>query len=131
MIKIRASCGVNGTCFSPEKFQLLNSVKLTDAHGPGAIGTAGIYRGKPIPYGSATIQVSTKAEEDWIYLDRLLTVLEGCIDDLRKSGAEEIFLSCSLFHDGQCNFSFSREQLSRLAMLDVDLLISCYTEDLE
>ena len=108
----------------------MNSAELVDAHDPGTIGEAGIYRGKPIPYGSATIQVSTKAEEDWSHLDYLLTVMEGCIDDLRKCGAEEVYLSCSLFHDGQCNFAFSKDQLTRLAALQVDLPISCYTEDI-
>jgi len=131
MVKIRASCSVIGDKFSPAKFAKMSSVKLVDAHESGAIGNAGIYRGKPTPYGAASIEVSNKAQEDWSRLDDLLTVMESCIDALRESGAETISLSLSLFHNGQCNFGFSQEQLRRIAALKIDLPISCYSDEVE
>lgn len=112
-------------------FAKMSVVKLANAHEAGAIGHAGIYRGKPIPYGSASIHVSDKAEQNWAKFDALLSLLESCIDNLRKAGAEDITISCSLFHDGQCNFGFSKEQLRRIAALKVDLPISCYSNDVE
>lgn len=120
-----------GKSFSPAAFAKVSSVKLANAHEAGAIGLAGIYRGKPIPYGSASIQVSDKAEQNWANFDALLSLIESCIDTLREAGAEDITLSCSLFHDGQCNFGFSKEQLKRIAALKVDLPISCYSTDVE
>lgn len=112
-------------------FAKMSVVKLADAHEAGAIGYAGIYRGKPIPYGSASIEVSDKAEQNWANFDALLSLLESCIDSLREAGADDITLLCSLFYDGQCNFGFSKEQLRRIAALKVDLPISCYSTDVE
>lgn len=127
MVKIRASCSAIGERFSPLEFEKVASVRLVDSHEPGAIGTAGVYRGKPTPYGAATIEVSDKAEEDWARFDDLLSLVESCINALRSAGAEEISLSCSLFHDGHCNFGFSHKQLVRIASLKVELTISCYS----
>jgi hypothetical protein len=131
MVKIRASCEVVGDKFSPAEFATLNSVKLSDAGEPGAIGKVGCYRGKTTPYGHATIEVSDKAEKDWSRFDDLLALIESCIDALRKAGAEDVTLSCSLFHDGQCNFGFSQDQLKRVANLKIDMTISCYSNELE
>jgi hypothetical protein len=130
MVKIRASCEVSGERFSPLVFAKISSVKLCGANEPGEIGIAGRYRGKPTPYGSASIEVSNKAEEDWSRFDDLLKVLESCIEALREAGAEKIWISCSLYHDGQCNFGFSKEDLKRIAALNVDMPISCYSDEL-
>ena len=131
MVKIRASCGVVGKDFSPAAFAKRSAVKLVDENEPGAIGSIGRFRGKPTPFGSATIEVSNKAEEDWSRFDDLLTEVERCIDALREAGAERISISCSLFHDGQCNFGLAQEQLGRIAALKVDLSISCYSDEVE
>ena len=129
MVKIRASFSASGEKFSPAIFSKINSFKLVDANEPGNIGRRGRYRGKPEPYGSARIEVSDKAEDDWSSFDNLLTVMENCIDDLREAGAEDISLYVSLFHDGQCNFAFSNDQLKRMVALNVDLPVSCYSNE--
>lgn len=131
MVKIRASCSVVGKNFSPADFSKRSRVKLHDANEPGSVGHTGVYRGKPMPYGSASIQVSDKSEEDWSRFDELLTLMESCIDALRDAGAEELTLHCSLFHDGQCNFGFSQTQLRRIAALKVDMPISCYSDEID
>lgn len=131
MVKIRASFSVAGKKFSPSCFLKMSSVKLVDANEPGDIGTRGRYKGKPTPDGSATIEVSDKAEEDWSRFDELLTAVESCLNALHEAGAEHMFLSVSLFHDGQCNFAFSKDQLRRIAALSVDLPISCYSDEAE
>ena len=131
MIKIRASCLIVGKNFSPMLFSKLSSVRLIDAHEPGDIGSNGRFKGKPTPFGSASIEVSDKAEEKWSSFDDLITTLEGCIDGLRKAGASDITFLCSLFHDGQCGFSFSKDQLKRMSALNVDFSVSCYDKDIE
>jgi len=131
MIKIRASCSVAGENFSPKLFSQISSVKLTRTNERGDIGTKGRYQGKPMPYGSASVEVSNKAEASWSRLDDLLVTLEGCIEALRKAGGDEISLSVSLFHDGQCNFGFSKEEFRRIAALKVDMAISCYSDEVE
>jgi hypothetical protein len=130
MVKIRASCLVIGDSFSPLVFAKLSPVRLVNANEPRDIGKRGRYCGMATPYGSAIIEVSDKAETEWSRFDDLLTVLESCIDALREAGAEDITLSCSLFHDGQCNFGFSQDEIRRIAALKVDFPISCYSDDL-
>ena len=130
MVKIRASCEVTGERFSPSFFLKMCHVELVDTNEPGEIGKAGLYRGIPTPYGSASIEVSHKAEVDWSRFDDLLTIVETCIEALREAGAEKIWISCSLFHDGQCNFGFSKQELKRIAALDVDMPISCYSDEM-
>ncbi|MEO6993864.1 MAG: hypothetical protein ABI273_09565 [Lacunisphaera sp.] len=106
----------------------MSTVMLVDAHEPGAIARSGRSRGKPLLHGSAVIEVSNKPEE-WARFDDLLKVMESCIDALRKCGAESLTLSCSLFHDGQCNFGFSTDELQRIAALKVNLHLSCYEDE--
>ena len=129
MVKIRASCEIIGDQFSPTIFASISHVLLKNAHDPGEIGKEGRFKGKPIPYGSASIAVSEIAEEDWARFDDLISVLETCGSALWQAGADDVTLRCSLFHDGQCNFEFSRKQLARIAALKVDLAISSYCEE--
>ena len=75
MVKIRASFSVTGYKFSPSVFSQINSVKLVRANEPGDIGTIGRYRGRATPYGSASVEISDKAEADWSRFDELLRVL--------------------------------------------------------
>jgi hypothetical protein len=131
MIKIRASCAIIGKNFSPAAFAKNSFVQLIDAHEPGANCKVGRYQGQPNPYGQATIEISNKAEKDWSRFDDLLTALENNIETLRQAGAEDLCLSVSIFHDGQCNFGFSKEEFNRIAVLNVDMAISCYSEELE
>ena len=112
-------------------FAKMSSVILIDTNEPGEIGTRGRFRGKTTPYGSANIEISNKAESDWARFDELLAIIESCIDSLREAGADDMHLTVSLFHDGQCNFGFSKDELRRVAALNVDMAISCYSEELE
>jgi hypothetical protein len=131
MVKIRASVSVSGENFSPSAFSKISAVKLIDTNEVGDISRRGRNKGQPERYGCATIEISDKAEENWSRFDDLLSVTENCIDALRKAGADEINLDVSLYHDGPCNFSFSCEQIRRIAALKVDLPISCYDERAE
>jgi hypothetical protein len=127
MLKILASCSVAGEKFSPTAFTKISSVKLVRTNEPGDIGNKGRYRRKPKPYGSASIEISNKTK-GWSHL---LTVMESCIDALRETGAEDITLSIGLFYDGQCNFELSKKDLKRIAALNIEMSISCYSNELK
>ena len=121
-----------GDNFSPSAFSKINNrVKLVNVNEPGDIGTRGRYIGEPTPYGSASIEVSDKPETDWSRFDDLLKAVETCIEDLRMVGAEDFWLLVSLFHDGQCNFGFSKEELERIAALKIEMKVSCYSDGVE
>ena len=131
MVKIRASFHAVGDSFSPATFAKISSVNLVRANEAGDIGTKGKHLGKPTPYGAGSVEVSDKAEEDWSRFDDLLTMVESCVEALREAGAEDLSLNVSLFHDGQCNFGFSKEEFARIAALKVDMTVSCYSEEVE
>jgi len=129
MVKINPRCSIQGDRFSPSRVAL-TGVKFKEAHEPGEIGQLGIYRDKPTPYGTATISVAEKSG-DWGLLDKILDILENNIDSIREAGAEDVILDCDLFHDEQCNFEFTREQLGRIYALNVFFTVSCRSNDME
>lgn len=127
MTKVRPRCLIQGVGFSPSK---IKGVAFEDAHEPNAIGTLGRYKGRPIPYGAATI-CTAELSGGWELLDMLISLLETHIATIRDAGAEEITLHCDVVHDGQCNFDLEREQLLRIYNLDVAFTISCWSDIVE
>lgn len=126
-----ASCLITGDNFSPKLFENKNSVSFAWANEPGEAvhpGVEGAW-GMPLKHGSASIKISNKPEENWGNLMEFLRILESCLTDLKESGAEDIALMMSLFHDGQCNFGFSPEELAIMTRLGITLSISCYGEE--
>ena len=126
MVKLLPQCLVVGPTFSPSRVAWLEHAELRDINEPGDIGTKGRYKGAPLPYGSCTIIVSEKPG-DWSLLDNLLKVLEAHIDKIRQQGGSEIVLYCNVFHDGQCNFEFTSEELGKIFKMNLGIAVSCYT----
>lgn len=126
MVKLLPQCLIVGPAFSPSNVIWLKHTELRDINEPGDIGTKGRYKGLPLPYGSCTI-IITEKPGDWNLLDNLLIVLEAHIDKIRQQGGTEIILYCNVFHDGQCNFEFTGEELEKISKMNISLAISCYT----
>ena len=127
MVKIILSLILQGDDFSPNKIKSTCGESMRDFNEPHEIGTIGRYRGIPIPYGSAIIQLSENPQE-WDALDEMLSFLKERISIYKAAGTEEMTLSLSIFHDGQCNFGFTRDELKLIHDLNVDIMISCYSE---
>ena len=125
MAKIRANLVVVGENFSPKLFTEISSIKLLDTVEPNSILKVGRFKGKPSPNGSAVLAISDQAK-GWKEFDELLCLIEKSIDALRETNAEEMVLSFSFYHDGQCNFGFTPNDLKRIANLGIDFNISCY-----
>ena len=81
-----------------------------------------------MPYGAASIEVPSNIRSDHAIL-WLAKKLDSKMDVMRKCGAEDIHFSIGLFHDGQCNWALSSEELSALAALGVYVTVSAYRED--
>ena len=128
MVKVRANLVVCGENFSPKIFTTISSIKLLDPVEPGSIAKVGRFKGKPSPNGSAILAISDQAK-GWNEFDELLCLIEKSMCALREAKADEMVLSCSLYHDGQCNFGFTPSDLKRIADLEIDFHISCYVEE--
>jgi hypothetical protein len=104
----------------------LDLVRTNEVGDPGVIGR---YRGGiPIPYGAARIEVPSNVLSDQTIL-WLAKKLSSQIDMLRKCGAEDIHFSIALYHDGQCNWALTAEELKALASLGIYITVSAYQDD--
>ncbi len=106
----------------------LTGLALVRTNEVGDPGTTGRYQGGlPIPYGSGSIDVPTDISQNDAIL-WLANALAPKMNSLRECGAEDIYFSIGLFHDGQCNWSLSAEEFKAMAALDIDMHVSAYEE---
>ena len=119
------SVSLVGDNFSPKEAETITGLSLRKKLEVGEISPIGRYRGKPIPYGSASLEVPDEIP----YGERLMwivNVLQENLNQLYDCGAEETHISAGYLYKDQCNFEFSKEELAALAKLNIDFAISCY-----
>ena len=123
--ELRLSVLLRGEAFSPKEAEAITGLMLTDKLECGEIASRGSYRGKPVPYGTAQLEVPGEVPYDqrlmWI-----VNILELHLKQLYSCGAEETRIYAGYFYKDQCNFSFSKKELLALAELDIDFDVSCY-----
>jgi hypothetical protein len=118
-------CELQGDHFSPRLAEAKTGLTLVRKNEPGDIGTLGRHKGKPRPYGAASLE----APDDWTWdhkWDWLLMTLSTHIETLRQCGADDLVLDLGYFYDGQCNLEFSPLRLGQVAALGIPFAISCY-----
>lgn len=119
---------VVGSHFSPAQVGWRDRHYVQDANEVGEIGKVGRYAGMPIPYGSCALAL-VQQPGSWLELARLLSALESDIVEIRRFGGNDITMYCNIFYEEQCNFEFSREELSSICNMEIDLAISCFRGD--
>lgn len=130
MVTLAASVEIHGVAFSPTKVVEELGDIFSDVTRIGEIGVKGRYKGRKIPYGSASIKPPNDVKES-DHIVWLAHFLSDKIDVIRKNGGEDISISVSYFHDGQCNGALNQEELDKLAALGIPFLFSIYqVEDL-
>ncbi|WP_444895005.1 hypothetical protein [Microbulbifer sp. SSSA005] len=123
--ELRLSVLLRGEKFSPKEAENVTGLRLQDKLELGEISPRGPYRGKPVPYGTAQLEVPAEIPYD----NRLMWIIRTLEVNLKKlygCGAEETRIYAGYFYKDQCNFCFNREELSAIAKLDIDFAISCY-----
>jgi len=123
--ELRLSVLLRGETFSPKEAEKSTGLNLVDKLEVGEIAIRGRYRGKPVPYGTAQLEVP----DDIPYGERLLWiigVLEIHLDSLYSMGADTTRIYAGYFYKDQCNFGFGKNELLALAKLNIDFDISCY-----
>jgi len=127
MVKISAHCLIQGDSFSPSVAEKLSNIVFVEKNEPGSIGNNGRYKGIPVPYGSATLEVET-LQNDSNGIDALINTLKECIVKLRQAGADDIILHCDVFYEDQCNFELAVHQIVAMAQMKIPMTISCYND---
>ena len=123
--ELRLSVLLRGANFSPIEAEDVTGLRLSDKLECGEISPIGRYRDKPVPYGTAQLQVPDEIPYD----DRLIWIVKALEENLKKlydCGAEETQIYAGYFYKDQCNFGFSKDELSAIAELNIDFDISCY-----
>jgi len=123
--ELRLSVLLRGEEFSPKKAEEITGLKLRDKLEVGEISPRGRYRGEPVPYGTAQLEVPTEIPYD----DRLMWIIRSLEVNLQKlydCGAKETRICAGYFYKNQCNFGFSKKELLAIAKLEIDFDVSCY-----
>ena len=130
----QVSLSIYGERFSPSSIKESSGLKFKDKNEVGDIGKLGRYKGKPIPYGSASIYVEKifpieESEDGELIPDNFIKLVEDNISNFKAAGATDIELRLSIFWKDQCNYDFSPKLIKRIGNLDIPFLVSCYEDD--
>lgn len=144
MITVHVSMTASGATFSPAKAGVALGMDLASTgNEPGAIGTTGKYKGRPMPWGQTSIRVALPpvgsidergSDENGSSADLMPANLDilrrpELVATLRRFGATDIVLWVIVEYRDQCNMEMSPALLAALAGLGVPVAISCYPED--
>jgi len=119
-----ACCELVGEKFSPSEVASACALFIAKSTEPGSIGLVGRYKGKSMPFGSVTVDLSKDSE---LKAQRIQTLINAQ-PKLRELGLQEIEIHISYGYEGQCNFEFSQETFSLLAQLNCGISISCFVD---
>jgi hypothetical protein len=117
----RISFEISGEDFRPSQVPF----SFTEQHDPGIMGTSGRYRGKPLPYGSASYVVPPSIRN----ADRIKHVvetIEPVLPAIRKAGATDWHISIGRYYYGQCNEGYSLEELKMITRLGCGFIYSAH-----
>ena len=130
MINEYVTCILSGDNFSPALFVRSSGLKLTNINEKGDIGKIGRFKNKKIPFGSAEIDISDIYIQNKLknidQFDLILVVLSDNLPKINAAGVTDIYLDINLEYEDQCNWELKREQIKKLAEIDINLSISCF-----
>ncbi|MCB9061886.1 MAG: hypothetical protein H6622_10220 [Halobacteriovoraceae bacterium] len=134
LILTQISLSIYGDSFSPSKIKESEDLKFDNKNEVGDIGKRGRYKGKPIPYGGASLYIEKKfpvkeKDGDELIPSSFLDLIENNMDSFKNAGGTDIELRLSIFWKDQCNFDFSPDLIKRIGNLNIPFLISCYDDD--
>lgn len=122
IVRTQVTFSATGARFTPSKV----TAEFSEAHDPGVIGQTGRYRGVPVPFGSADIDVPDEVPEKIAYVyERVRPFL--CA--MREAGAEDFWLHITYHYSAQCALGFSQEELKMILAMECDFAIDCMEAD--
>ena len=125
MVELRPILTLWGEQFSPRRAEEATGLTLTHKNEPGEISLRGRYKGLPLPYGSAFVEVPADVEPAR-RLPWLIECAEGHLAALQALGASLCKLHVDVRYWDQCNLEFNPRELARIAALGVLFTITCW-----
>jgi hypothetical protein len=123
--ELRLSVLLRGESFSPKEAEEITGIKLSNKFELGEISSRGRYRDKPLPYGTAHLEVpGTVSYDDKLMW--LVSILESHLETWYSCGAEKTRIYAGYLYKDQCNFGLTKEEILALSKLNIDFDISCY-----
>jgi hypothetical protein len=116
---------LSGERFSPAEAERVTGLVLLDKREPGHIGRYGRYRGKPVPYGAASLDAPKRIPPS----EKLTWVLDLAlphIETLRALGVDQAEVWILEHFGSQINMAYRPEELEKLARLGLPLCVSGY-----
>jgi hypothetical protein len=119
-----------GKDFSPKRLEKMSGLKFIDKKEKGDVGRTGIYRGKLIPQGSASLACSFSEKERAAGKRELDTILQPPkvnYEHIKACGVEDIDLALIIGYtgDGTCWY-LEHKELKKIVELGIGISIDWY-----
>jgi hypothetical protein len=129
MRKIDCLCHVTGDKFSPSAAEKRTGLVFARKVEPGEIGTSGLHRGEPVPYGYARLEFCNVRSCSAPNFLKWLDDIRRSIPLFRKEGAEDIDLDFIVAYKAQCNLEAEPQFFLALAQLGIPVSLSCWEDE--
>jgi hypothetical protein len=126
MVREKVRIVVYGENFYPSKISSIIDVHFENEISPGDIGRIGRYKGKPIPYGSASINAPNGIINPirWI-----LHNIKDKIQIIRNYGGDDIQLNVAYYYNAQCNCELGLDEIALLSEMKIPFVFSVYEDE--
>jgi hypothetical protein len=129
MVKIHCILHVWGDWFSPTKTEKRTGLRFTAKRERGQISDLGVYRGRPLPYGDASLDYGEVVDcSDPVFLE-WLSQIKHAIPEFRDAGAEKIELDFLVAYKYQCNLDAESDFFIALGQLGIPVTMSCWVDE--
>lgn len=126
MIHVVARLFVVGDQFSPAEAEARACFRFTRKSERGVLGTTGRYKGQPLPYGSAELEVTAPSTFLSTTDGPFFEAAEALTRAAQAQGEVDVRLHVDVDHDGQCNLEIAPGVLAALHRLGIPLTMTCY-----
>ena len=123
--EISATVQFWGKDFSPKKAEDATDIVFNQKIEVGDLGDTGKFKGKPTPYGSASLEAPI-GTDDVDKIMKIYNILKGRIERMYEFGLEKAHFHIGYFYKDQCNCSLSKQEIKAISDLGIDFLFSCY-----
>jgi hypothetical protein len=117
-----------GDTFSPELAEAKSGINFDSKIEPGDIGKTGLYRGRPKPHGYAQ-KAWPDDEVDLVspHIDFFAAITKLDLA-ATAAGADHRLIHLNVIYGNQCNLEFSPSFVKSLALLDLTVTVTCYSD---
>ena len=122
MIKISYSLFISGVNFSPSNAETQYNIKFTDKAEKGDPAPGGRSRG--YGYGIVKFYISSQ-----FTIINFVETVRPILEILNRMDTVDMELAVDVYHDGQCNYEYSSDDLRALSSLGISCTFCIYHDE--